>query len=114
MRALSMNDHTNKKKDARERHREHRTKAFRVALELIAVFGIPAVIALFAGQRLDAVYSDGKTITIVLLAAAFISSWIITIVRVRSLSNDFDDTEGEIEEKKEEIHEHRSKLKEEE
>lgn len=66
--------------------REHRSKAFRLAFEMIFVFGIPAAIAVFGGGYLDERFNTGSTITLVGLALAFIISWIIVFVRVRAFS----------------------------
>ena len=62
--------------------KDTQAKAFRIALEMIAVFGIPAVVALVAGRRLEGTF--GSWITYVLLGLAFVISWVIVYVRVRS------------------------------
>lgn len=79
-----------------QKQKQYRAKAFRVALELIFVFGAPAFLAYFAGQHLDATYQTGKTITFILLVLAFISSWVVVIVRTRSLGNQFKESEKEL------------------
>jgi len=69
--------------------RSLRTKAFRIALEMIAVFGLPAVVALVAGDLLvDNGYS--QWLTYLLLAVAFVFSWVVVFVRVRSFARQFE------------------------
>jgi len=69
-------EHTNKQAT------DMQAKAFRIALEMIAVFGIPAVAALVVGGWLEDTF--GSWITYVLLGLAFVISWVIVYVRVRS------------------------------
>jgi len=75
-----------------------RAKAFRVAFEMIAVFGIPAVVALVVGGWLEDTFSSW--ITYVLLGLAFVISWVIVYVRVRSfgrqLENDTSDGDDKV------------------
>jgi len=70
--------------------KDMRAKAFRIALEMIAVFGIPAVTALVIGGRLEVQY--GSWTTYVLLAIAFVTSWVIVYIRVRSFARQLDNS----------------------
>jgi uncharacterized membrane protein (DUF485 family) len=89
----------------KEKHKQFRTKTFRFILELIVIFGGPALAALFAGRYLDGIYNTGTTITIILLIFTFIFSWVITIWRTRQIGREFDKTEKKMRqtEKKEEV-----------
>lgn len=66
-----------------------RTKAFRVALEMVAVFGVPAATALLAGRWLHNQGGQPEWVTYGLLGAAFIISWVIVFYRVRSIAREF-------------------------
>ncbi|PSO46970.1 MAG: hypothetical protein BRC24_00300 [Parcubacteria group bacterium SW_4_46_8] len=88
--------------DLKEQHKQFRTKTFRFILELIVIFGGPALAALFAGRYLDGVYGTGRTITIILLIFTFILSWVITIWRTRQIEREFDKTEKKLRQTKKE------------
>lgn len=55
----------------------YRSRVFKMMFELIFVFGVPAFLALWLGNKIDrAQGTDGMWRTI-LLVVAFISSWLI-------------------------------------
>jgi uncharacterized membrane protein YcjF (UPF0283 family) len=70
-----------------------RTKAFRIALEMVAVFGIPAATALLVGRWLQDPSRQPEWVTYALLSAAFIVSWVIVFYRVRSIAREFDNNQ---------------------
>jgi F0F1-type ATP synthase assembly protein I len=72
----------------KKQSKDMQAKAFRIALEMIAVFGIPAVVALVADRRLEGTF--GSWITYALLGLAFVISWVIVYVRVRSFGRQFE------------------------
>ena len=80
--------------------KELRTEAFRIAVEMVAVFGGTAVVALVAGGWLENQYSLPAWTTYALLAVAFISSWVIVYLRVRSFARDLDATKQEVQKEK--------------
>lgn len=75
-----------------------KTKFFTLGLKMIFVFAAPAFIALFGGQYLDKHFNTGKTITLSLLAIAFISSWVIIWYMQRLLTIELRKKRGEIKE----------------
>jgi F0F1-type ATP synthase assembly protein I len=77
-------------KDTQKTTEELRTKAFQIALEMVAVFGGPAIVALLVGRWLESIDGWPHWITYVLLAVAFISSWGIVMYRVRSLARELE------------------------
>lgn len=95
--SIAMNKSTEQpvKNDAadQQNRQQLRTKAFRIALEMIAVFGVPAAIALFFGQWLQDQGGQPEWVTYVLLGAAFVISWVIVFYRVRSIASQFKDNQ---------------------
>lgn len=69
------------------------TKAFWIAFEMIFVFGVPAVLAVLGSRRLIAEDLAGDWVLYAALAAAFLFSWVIVIIRVRKLSTAFKQTD---------------------
>jgi len=59
-------------------------RLFTMMLEFLFVFGVPAFLAFYFGSRLDG--ETGKTWTILLSVFAFIFSWVMVIIRVRSIT----------------------------
>lgn len=58
--------------------------ALRAAADITGTIFIPALLAAFAGRRLDAHYDSGKTFFALLLILAFILTIVILIRKVRS------------------------------
>lgn len=63
-------------------------KAFRMMMETLVIFGLPAVVAVVFGGKLDAYFSSGKSVTIGLLVCTFIFSWVIVFLRYRQLDKE--------------------------
>lgn len=57
----------------------------------IFIFGIPAFAGLFLGQVLDAHLSTGRLWTLVFLAVAFISSWVLIWFRNKRVTRMYRD-----------------------
>jgi len=62
-----------------------RDKAFRMIIEVFFIFGLPALGGYWLGRMLDNSFETGKTITIVVMVVAFISSWTLVIMKYRKL-----------------------------
>lgn len=77
----------------KQRHKELRSKAFVMAIEIIFIFGIPALVAFFGGGWLDERFDTGETLRLVALALAFIFSWVIVIVRALNINKAFKEVE---------------------
>lgn len=86
---MSKNTEENKSQKENQSAQSLRGKAFRIALEMIAVFGLPAIVALVAGDLLVD-YGYSEWLTYLLLAVAFVFSWVIVFVRVRSFAREFE------------------------
>lgn len=73
--------------EAYARREAFRAKTFRMMLHVAVIFGVPAAVAFFAGNALDARYSDGgRTWIFVLLGIALVSSWALVIRMYKKLS----------------------------
>ena len=68
-----------------EQHRQI-GKIFWLGLQISFIFAIPAIIAVVAGKKIDAMYSTGKLATIIALAAAFIFSWVLFLAQYYRLN----------------------------
>lgn len=66
-----------------------RGKIMREGFVLIPIFGVPAFSALFIGRYLDKTYQTHKTITLILLAIAFVSSWILVYHRNKKINKEY-------------------------
>ncbi len=73
-----------------------KTKFFFLSFKIIFIFAIPAFLALFGGKALDKEFGTGKTITLILLALAFISSWILVFYFQRKLVKELRENREEI------------------
>jgi F0F1-type ATP synthase assembly protein I len=71
-------------------NKQLRSKAFRIALEMVGVFGGPAVVALLFGGWLENRFGWPTWTTYAMLAGAFILSWSIVAVRVQSFANELE------------------------
>lgn len=78
--------------DATLTAKQLRSKAFRIALEMVGVFAGPAIAALLLGGWLEQRYGWSGWVTYALLAAAFIISWVIVFFRVRSFAREFENS----------------------
>jgi len=76
--------------------RIYRTALYRAA-EFALEFGAPAVIAVYAGKKLGVWYGRETAITLLLLGAAFIVSWVIVYSRCRQISRAFREARKEAE-----------------
>jgi uncharacterized membrane protein (DUF485 family) len=63
----------------------HVNRLFYMMLELIFIFGLPAALAFWAGNSLDASFESGRVWLFSFLGLAFVLSWVIVIIRVRSV-----------------------------
>lgn len=82
------------------RHRNLQNKLYMMLIEILGIFGIPAVLAFFIGRSVDTqMDTTGHTATIVLLVIAFVTSWIILIRRVRTISKELKNVEQELKER---------------
>lgn len=96
-----MNDKGTKIQDLKKKRTHYQNKALYFGIELVFVFGVPAVAAALIGKRLDLVNSSGRTITIALLITAFVLSWMIVIFRYKKLTRDIKGVDTEIENERE-------------
>ncbi len=65
-------------KELEQRRDDFITGFFWLAFNTIFIFGIPAVLAVFVGKRLN-IFFETRGIQLVLLFFAFVGSWAITI-----------------------------------
>ena len=72
-------DNSQDKKDIYKEREKYRQKAFLMMLEVGIILAVPAFLALFLGKYLDKNYQTGNSVTLILLAVAFILSWVIII-----------------------------------
>ena len=63
---------------------KHVTSFFWLGIQIALVFGIPVAIAVIAGGKIDAYYGSGKIATTILMAVAFVSSWVIVLKKYRN------------------------------
>lgn len=88
-----MTDNAEEKRGGTTSKSDMRTQAFQMALEMVAVFGIPAVIAVVVGRKLVQQFGWPSWITFGLLGLAFVVSWVIVYVRVRKLRRQLRESE---------------------
>lgn len=80
-----------------KKEREYwRTKILWLSLEIAFIFAIPAFTALVVGKWLMRSFETGNGILFVLLAIAFVVSWIGVILRYRSIKKKLDFVDEEI------------------
>jgi len=95
-------DNPTTKKDIDNLRENYRAKVFRMMLHIALIFAIPAGLAVWLGNMLDQKYStDGNTWHLVLLAIAFVSSWIIVARLYIKLNKEAKDIEAKAREVKE-------------
>ncbi len=71
-------------------------KLYMMMIEIIFIFGIPAVVGFFLGKFLDTTFGTGRTWSIIVLLFAFIISWIYLIARVRKIGKEIKMVEKEL------------------
>ncbi len=82
-----------------EKRREELThKTFLMMFRILIIFGLPAIIAYFAGKWFDTTYNIRPNGTLATLAIAFITSWALTIRMYLKLDKAFKDLRKEEEE----------------
>lgn len=65
-------------------------KTFMLMFRVLAIFGIPAAIAFFAGRYMDGTYNNGDDKFIfIFLGIAFVTSWILVIRMYRAITKEF-------------------------
>lgn len=67
------------------------TSFFTTSLVGVAIFAVPAFLALFVGRYIDATRGSGKLITFTLLAIAFVFSWTLILKRNSRLVKKYKD-----------------------
>jgi len=78
-------------------------RLYSMMIEIIFIFGIPAILAVFLGGKIDATLDSGRQWTIVALVVAFIVSWIFLVVRVLKIGKDLKEIDRQIKENKNEV-----------
>ncbi len=76
----------------------YRHKAFMMMFEILVIFGLPAVIGFFLGSYIRELYSLGKWVQVVVLLPMLAISWVVLIVRYRSLDKELKDVNRKIKE----------------
>lgn len=79
------------------------TAFFWLGLKIALIFGIPAFLGAFFGRKLDKAQGDGWLFTIVFLALAFVSSWVIVYFQYKKISKKLKAVDEEIISLKKEI-----------
>ena len=86
-----------KLKELEEKRDKYVHKIFYLMLEILVIFGAPAVVAYFLGAWLDARFTtEGKTLQMTALAVAFVTSWVITIMKYRRIDRQLKDLDKQI------------------
>ncbi|MDP2629679.1 MAG: hypothetical protein Q8P45_03215 [Candidatus Harrisonbacteria bacterium] len=70
-------------------------RLFLMMFEILFIFGLPAVAAFFLGRAYDEV-TGTKAYTIIFLSTAFIFSWILLVLRLRSVTKKLKKLDEEI------------------
>lgn len=65
------------------------TKMFKNSLVNIPLFAVPAFLALFLGQKLDAKFETGNLFLIIFLFSAFFFSWFVILQRNAKLTKEY-------------------------
>lgn len=84
-----------KRQDLIQKREHYRTKMFKIMLEIVFIFAIPAVLAFFAYSYLNKA-GFPTIVAFIPLAGAFTLSWIITILRIKSVSRKLNDVEKQL------------------
>jgi hypothetical protein len=89
--------------ELKKRQAHYQSRAFRLVIEVLFIFGVPALIAVLVGRKLDQVFETGKMIVSVLLVIAFFSSWAILFYVFRNINREMTKIDQEIKEEKERV-----------
>ncbi|MEX2405154.1 MAG: hypothetical protein WD579_00965 [Candidatus Paceibacterota bacterium] len=85
-----------KKGELKGEYARLQTRAFSIMIEVIFIFGIPALLAVWIGGML----SEGNTATYILLVVAFILSWVILSFRIKKVNADLKEMRTKLDENK--------------
>ena len=83
------------REELKKKREQYRTKMFRLMLEVVFIFGIPAGLAGWGYTYLEA-REVSTFIALSPLFAAFVLSWIITLYRVKVVSKQLKDVEEQL------------------
>ncbi len=72
-----------------QKREELRHKTFKLMLRVLIIFGIPAIIAYFAGNHLDSTYNMRPYGSLIAIMVALTISWIITFRMYVKLNREF-------------------------
>ena len=90
-----MTDSKITKKDVDNMRENYRAKVFRMMLHIAVIFAVPAALAVWLGNVLDQKFAtDGNMWRLILLAVAFVSSWIIVARLYIKLNKEAKDIES--------------------
>lgn len=65
-----------------------RTKTFVLMLEMVVIFGLPAILAVVIGKQIDLYYNSGKVGTFIALGCAFLFSWFLVIRKYQKINRE--------------------------
>lgn len=83
--------------DELKNEREYwRTRIFRLLLEIAIIFALPAVAAVLLGGWVEGEDGSRNSATFLFLGIAFVFSWVIVILRYRSVKKRLDEVEDSI------------------
>lgn len=88
----------NGKSELENKYARLQTRAFSIVIEIIFIFGLPALLAVWIGGLL----SDEKTTTYILLAIAFILSWVILFLRIKAINTRLKEMQERLQKEKQE------------
>ncbi len=77
-------------------------RTFKLMLQILVIFGVPAAIAFFVGRWIDSSYDIRPNGTLAMLGISFVISWGITIVLYRKISRQFKELDRREQAEKEE------------
>ena len=78
-----------KLEELKEKRSQQQHKIYLIAIEIIFIFGIPAVVAVFVANWINESFSIDRTLAlIVLLLLAFVSSWVILFARLKKVNKE--------------------------
>jgi hypothetical protein len=81
--------------------RDHyRAKAFHLALGILAIFGVPAGLAVVAGRAMDSGVGSGRKWQMIFLGLAFFLSWFMLILVWRKIDKGMREVDDKIKKSK--------------
>lgn len=90
-------DNEQKLKELEDKRDKYVHRIFYLMLQILVIFGVPAAIAYFLGAWLDARLETGsKTLQFTSLGVAFVTSWVITIMKYRKIDKELKRLDKEI------------------